>query len=167
MRKLRLLIVFASVSGMLTGLLGAESVAQQASAQAFAFLQSIYAIYRKSDKALDISSEQKAARYFVPSVAKLIGEDIATSAKRNEVGKLDFDPFIGGQDWASTSVELAVVAGAGADRGIGTARFTPPGEKKPTIVTLDLTKTAAGWRIADIHWAGQPDSLVAILSKPE
>jgi hypothetical protein len=32
-------------------------------------------------------------------------------------------------------------------------------------VTLDLSKTVAGWRIADIHWAGQPDSLIAILTK--
>jgi hypothetical protein len=35
------------------------------------------------------------------------------------------------------------------------------------VVTLDLVKTAAGWRIADIHWAGQPDSFVAIMSKKE
>ena len=167
MRKLRFLVVLGSLCGSLVWLLGVESFAQAPSDQAFAFLQSIYAPYRKSDKALDIGSEQKAARYFVPSVAKLIGEDIAASAKRNEVGKLDFDPFIGGQDWSPTRIELTVVAGAGADRGIGSARFTPPGEKRPTTVTLDLTKTPAGWRIADIHWAGQPDSLVAILTKPE
>jgi hypothetical protein len=161
MRKLRFLVVL----GSLIGLLGAVSFAQAPSAQAF--LQNVYAIYQKSDKALDIASEQKAARYFVQSVAKLIGQDIATSAKRNEVGKLDFDPFIGGQEWSPTRIELNLVAGATADRATGTARFTPPGEKNPTTVTLDLAKTAAGWRIADIHWAGQPDSLVAILTKPE
>ncbi len=165
MRKVRFRVVLAALSASLIGLLGAGSLAQSASAQAF--LQSIYATYQKTDKAVDIGSEQKAARYFVPSVAKLIGEDIATSAKRNEVGKIDFDPFIGGQDWAPTRIEIKVLAGAAADRATGTARFTPPGEKKPTTVTLDLTKAAAGWRIADIHWEGQPDSLVAILTKPE
>jgi hypothetical protein len=165
MRKTRFLVVLGSLSASLMGLLATGSFAQPASAQAF--LQSIYATYQKSDKALDISSQQKAARYFVQPVAKLIGQDIATAAKRNEVGKLDFDPFIGGQDWSQTSIELKVLAGAAADRATGTARFTSPGEKKLTTVTLDLTKTAAGWRISDIHWAGQPDSLVAILTKTE
>ncbi|MBV8753305.1 MAG: DUF3828 domain-containing protein [Hyphomicrobiales bacterium] len=165
MRKLGFLVVLGSLSVSLMGFFAATSFAQTASAQAF--LQSIYATYQKTDKALDIGSQQKAARYFVPPVAKLIGEDTATSAKRNEVGKLDFDPFIGGQDWAPTRIDLTVLAGATTDRATGTARFTPPGEKEPTTVTLDLTKTAAGWRIADIHWARQADSLVAILTKPE
>jgi hypothetical protein len=165
MRSVRFLFLFGWLVGSLVVLLGPESFAQSTTGQAF--LQSIYATYEKSDKALDIGSEQKAARYFVPSVAKLIGQDIATSAERNEVGKLDFGPFIGGQDWAPTGIEIKVVAGAAPDRATGTARFTPPGEKTPTTVTLDLTKTAAGWRISDIHWAGQADSLVAILTKKE
>jgi Protein of unknown function (DUF3828) len=165
MRDVRFLVLLGSLIGILVGVPGAGSFAQSATAEAF--LQRIYAVYQKSDKALDIASEQKAARYFVPAVAKLIGEDIATSAKRQEVGKLDFDPFIGGQDWAPTRIELKLLPGAAADRATGTARFAAPGEKEPTIVTLDLAKTASGWRIADIHWAGQPDSLVAILTKKD
>jgi hypothetical protein len=35
------------------------------------------------------------------------------------------------------------------------------------VVTLDLVKTPAGWRIADIHWSGQTDSLVAVLTKKD
>jgi hypothetical protein len=159
MRKLHFLFPFGWLAGSLTALLGGESFAQSPTAQAF--LQSVYAPYQKSEKALDIGSELKA----VASVAKLIGQDITTSTERNEVGKLDFDPFIGGQDWSPTKIQIKVVAGAAPDRASGTARVTPPGEKKPTTVTLDLSKTAAGWRIADIHWAGQPDSLVAILTK--
>jgi hypothetical protein len=165
MRKVPFLFLCGWLAGSLTALLGAQSFAQSATAQAF--LQSVYAPHHKSDKALDIGSDQKAAHYFVASVAKLIGQDIATSAERNEVGKLDFDPFIGGQDWSPTKIALTTAAGAAPDRATGTARFTPLGEKKPTTVTLDLTKTAAGWRIADIHYAGQPDSLVAILTKAE
>ena len=92
---------------------------------------------------------------------------IAESAKRNEVGKLDFDPFTGGQDWAPTRIDLSVAAGASADRATGTARFTAPGAKQLTVVRLDLAKAATGWRIADIHWEGQPDSLVAILTSKE
>jgi Protein of unknown function (DUF3828) len=165
MRKIQLFALLGSLAGGLMALLTTVSIAQDTAAQQF--LRTIYATYQTSDKAVDIGSQAKAARYFVPSVAKLIGEDIATSAKLNEVGKLDFDPFIGGQDWAPTKIDVKVQAGASADRASGTARFTAPGEKEPTSVTLDLEKTAAGWRIADIHWAGQPDSLVAILTKKD
>lgn len=149
--------------GFLVALIAPASRAQDPGAQAF--LQSVYAPYEKSDKALDIASEAKAARYFVPAVAKLIARDIAESKRRQEVGRLDFDPFIAGQDWSPTKVELHVAAGASADRATGTARFTVPGEKQPTVVTFDLVKTQAGWRISDIRWAGQADSLVAVLNK--
>lgn len=165
MRKIPLLLLVASLAVGLIALLAPPSIAQDAAARTF--LQGVYASYQSSDKALDIASERKAARYFVAAVAKLIGQDIATSKKRNEVGKLDFDPFIGGQDWAPTKIALAVAAGAAPDRATGTARFTAPGEKTESVVTLDLVKTPAGWRVADIHWAGQPESLVAILSKKE
>ena len=165
MRKIPLLLLIASLAAGAMALLAPPGLAQDAAARAF--LQSVYAPYQSSDKALDIASERKAARYFVPAVAKLIGQDVATSKKRNEVGKLDFDPFIGGQDWAATKIALAVTAGAAPDRATGTARFTAPGEKTETVVTLDLAKTSAGWRIADIRWAGQAESLVAILSKKE
>jgi Protein of unknown function (DUF3828) len=165
MKKIRHTTTLAALAGAVMALFAASSFAQDAGAQAF--LQSVYATYQKSDKALDIGSEQKAARYFVPSLAKLIGQDVAQAAKRNEVGKLDFDPFIGGQDWAPTKIELKVAAGAAADGATGTARFTAPGEKQPSVVTLDLAKTANGWRIADIHWLGQTDSLVAVMSKKD
>jgi hypothetical protein len=103
----------------------------------------------------------------VPSVARLIGKDVAEARRHNEVGRLDFDPFISGQDWAPTKIALSVDPGASADKAIGTARFTAEGEKEPTVVTLDLVRTPAGWRIADIHWSGQKDSLVVILSRKQ
>ena len=165
MRRIPPLILIMALAAGVAALLAPPSAAQDAAARTL--LQGVYAPYQSSDKALDIGSERKAARYFVPAVAKLIGQDVAIAKKRNEVGKLDFDPFIGGQDWAATSIAIAVAAGAAPDRATGTARFTAPGEKTETVVTLDLAKTAAGWRIADIHWSGQPESLVAILSKKE
>ena len=165
MRRILLLFLIASLATGIVAALTPPGVAQDAAAQTF--LQGVYAPYQSSDKALDIGSERKAARYFVPAVAKLIGQDVATSRKRNEVGKLDFDPFIGGQDWAPTKIELTVAAGATPDRATGTALFTAPGEKAETVVTLDLAKTPAGWRIADIHWAGEAESFVAILKKKD
>jgi hypothetical protein len=157
--------VAAMLAGLVVALLAPASRAQDPGAQAF--LQSIYATYEKSDKSVDITSEAKAARYFVPSLTKLLARDLAESKKRQEVGRLDFDPFVAAQDWGKTKIELKVAPGASADRATGTARFTAVGEKEPTVVTLDLVKTPAGWRIADIHWSGQPESLVALLSKKE
>jgi len=153
----------AMLVGFAVALFAPASPAQDPGAQAF--LQSIYATYEKSDKALDIGSEAKAARYFVPAVAKLIARDVAESKRRQEVGRLDFDPFIAGQDWSPTKIALHVAPGASAERAIGTARFTVPGEMQPTAVTLDLVRTPAGWRIADIHWVDQADSLVAVLNR--
>jgi hypothetical protein len=155
---MRIIHIFATLAVLVSPTYAADPRAQ-------VFLQSIYRVYETSDKAVDIGSETKAARYFVPSLAKLIGRDIAKSKKSNEVGKPDFDPFIGGQDWSPTKIELSVADGATADRAVGTARFVPAGGKEQTTVTLDLNKTGAGWRIADIRWAGQSDSLVAALTK--
>ncbi len=160
MRKICLVSLLASLA---IALLAPASRAQDAGAQAF--LQSVYGTYEKSDKAIDIGSEAKASRYFVASLAKLIGKDIAELKRRKEVGRLDFDPFIAGQDWSPTKIALSVAPGASADRATGTARFTAQGEKEPTVVTLDLVRTPAGWRIADIHWSMQKELLVAVLSK--
>jgi hypothetical protein len=161
MRHIRLMSILAVVAA----LIAPASRAQDPGAQAF--LQSVYAPYEKPDKSIDISSEAKAARYFTPALTKLLARDLAESKKRQEVGRLDFDPFTASQDWEATKIELKVAPGAGADRAMGTARFTAVGEKEPTVVTLDLVKTPAGWRIADMHWSGQADSLVAVLSKKE
>ena len=161
MRHIRLMSILVLVAA----LLAPASRAQDAGAQAF--LQSVYAPYEKPEKSNDISSQAKAARYFDPSLVKLLVRDMAEAKKRQEVGRLDFDPFTASQDWEATKIELKVVPGAGAERATGTARFTAVGEKEPTVVTLDLVKTPAGWRIADMHWSGQADSLVAVLSKKE
>jgi hypothetical protein len=127
------------------------------------FLERVYKAYQTSDNGNDIGSEAKAARYFTPALAHLIAQDSAEAAKKSEVGKLDFDPFVGGQDWAKTAIALKVAPGSASDRASGSATFTPAGATKPTTVRLDLMKTASGWRIADIHWEDQTMSLVQIL----
>jgi Protein of unknown function (DUF3828) len=136
-----------------------------------AFLESIYRRYEKSQEFVDISSAAKAARYFTPSVTKLIARDFAESKRKNEVGRLDVDPFINGQDWTPTKIELKVEPGSKPDRALGIASFTPPDGKATRSIKLDLAKTAAGWRISDIRWEGfgegQPDSLVKILTAKE
>jgi hypothetical protein len=77
--------------------IGLASQAFADSATPQAFLEDVYRPYQTSNKTLDIGSGAKAARYFTPSLAHLIEQDIAEAAKRNEVGQLDFDPFIKAQ----------------------------------------------------------------------
>lgn len=148
--------------------------AQEATPQAF--LDSIYKRYETAQGSVDISSASKAAHYFTPAVTKLIAKDFAESKKKNEVGRLDFDPFINGQDWTPTKIEVKVAevkgtTGVKPGQAIGTARFTPPDAKEARSVILDLVKTSAGWRIADIRWEGfgegTPESLVKILTAKE
>ncbi len=130
-------------------------------------LKDIYQRYERSDEAVDIGSQEKAARYFTAEVAALIARDIKESSERNEVGRLDFDPFTGGQDWQPTKIDLKVAKGADPAQALGSATFRPAGEKKRTTVKLDLVKTPPGWRVADIRWEGQSDSLVAILKRKD
>lgn len=131
---------------------------------ALALLQQIYGQYKKSDNGVDFRSEAKALRYFTPAVARLIEADSAEAARKKEAGRLDFDPFIAGQFWAPTKVTLAVAPGSRADQATGTARYTVTGGTRVVVVTLDLVKLPAGWRIADMRWDGQEGTLLKILS---
>ena len=131
-----------------------------------ALLTSIDKVYQTSDGAHSIPTQAKAALYFTPEVARLIAKDTAEAAKKGvkgEVGNLDFDPFVGSQDWEKTKIALKVDQGSAPDWATGSATFKAPGESKLTTVKLDLAKTPAGWRIADIHWEGQETSLVGLL----
>jgi hypothetical protein len=163
MRHFRLMSIFALA--LVAALWAPASLARDPGAQAF--LRSVYAPYEKAARWNDLSSEAKAARYFVPALTNLIAEALADAKARKRVGRLDFDPFIGDQDWQATKIAVKVEPGASADRATGTARFTLEGDREPSVVTLDLVKTPAGWRIAEIRWSWRKDSLVAALSKKD
>lgn len=162
MRKTWLASLFALVAILV---LGAPAVAQDPGA--LKFLQETYRVYKTSVKGIDLSSEAKAARYFVPELVKLIKADQDEQEKTGEVGHIDFDPFTGGQDWDAKwgrSLTIAVAPGASADTGVGTVKFKAD---VAIEVTLSLQKIPAGWRIADIRWSNSPGSLVEILSVKE
>jgi Protein of unknown function (DUF3828) len=152
---------FAAVCALL---LQVPAAAGAQDAAALAFLQSVYTPYQTSSEPPDNISAAKAPRYFTPPLVKLIARDAAASKKCGCVVNLDFDPFVNTQDWAKTAIDLKVSPGATADRATGVARYVFPGEKQETVITLDLQKTAAGWRISDFHWSNTPESFVQILS---
>ena len=76
-----------------------------------------------------------------------MAKDYAEAKKRNEVPKLNGDPFIDAQDWEIANVSVSAWV-TGPSTAMGVASFTNFG--KPVRVTLELVSTPAGWRIVDI-----------------
>ncbi len=125
----------------------APATAQQTSPQAF--LEAIYRPYLdKNFKGTGLDKAADVRRYFAAPLAAAILKDRAVAAKRNEVPTLDGDPFIDAQDWEMSNLKIVVDAKA-ADKATGIVSFSNAGMAK--TVTLDLIKTAAGWRIAEIR----------------
>ncbi len=126
------------------------------------FLETIYRSYRgQASDGLDFQTDAKVRRYFTPETARLLVRDRREA--KGETGRLDFDPFVDGQDWEVTAVAVTV-AEEGSDRVTGTVRLTNVG--KPQTVIHELVRTADGWRIHDIRWPGRKDTLRSILSRP-
>ncbi len=121
------------------------AAAQDASAQAF--VEAIYKPYLNKDfKGVPYSTAAGLRRYFEPKLANAMLKDMAAAAKRKEVGTLDGDPFIDAQDWEISNLAFSVkTSGDKANAGVS---FTNLGQ--PKTISLDLVKTRAGWRIADI-----------------
>ena len=129
-----------------------------------AFLQTIYRNYTgTASKGLRLDKDADVRRHFTPATADLMIKDGKEAAKRGEVGRLDFDPFVNGQDWEVKAVEVRV-EDIGPERATGIASFVNAGA--PTSVRYDLVKTKAGWRIDNMRWAGTKESLRDILTKP-
>jgi hypothetical protein len=119
------------------------------SASPEAFLNAIYRSYLgKDSKGIPLDKPATVRRYFAPPLASAILKDQATAAKRKEVGTLDGDPFIDAQDWEIANLKVEV-KNIDAGHATGTVTFINTG--KPATMTLNLVKTTAGWRIADIQ----------------
>jgi Protein of unknown function (DUF3828) len=106
-------------------------------------------------------------QHFIDSYQKLMAEDKKTTPP-GEVGLLDYDPIICGQDFpdtmAGSSVVLVNNTGTAATVKVGMAGFTPPAP--PFIVKLKKLKQ--GWRIDAIVCHGKDfDSLYRAMKKQE
>ena len=124
----------------------AGALAQTGSPEAF--LDGLYKPYlAKQQKGTSLASDVEIRSYFASPLADAIIKDFAEAAKRNEVPDLNGDPFVDSQDWQISNLAIAVKMD-GADRATGTVTFINYKEKE--TVTLDLVRTPAGWRIAEI-----------------
>lgn len=76
----------------------------------------------------------------------LYARDAAESEARQEVGRIDFDPFVNGQDFDVTDLtfEPAEVSGERAEVVVRFANF-----ETPQTVTLSLVAEAGRWKIDD------------------
>jgi len=123
--------------------LPSPALAQSGSPEAF--LQGIYNPYLKDD--FKGQPYWQVSRYFVPELARVIEADMRDAKRRGEVPKLDGDPFIDAQDWDIAKLAISVKSDDGS-KATAVVSFENLG--KPTQITLDLIRTAVGWRIADI-----------------
>jgi len=124
--------------------------ARRADPAAQAFVEAIYKQYRNSDApGVDTGSDDSLKRYFEPGLAALLLKDVEEANRKDEVPKLDGDPFVDAQDWRITDVKIAL-ADTAKDRILATVNFN--NFKQPKTVKLDLIKIGGAWKIYDIVW---------------
>ncbi|WP_425065148.1 DUF3828 domain-containing protein [Reyranella sp.] len=130
------------LAGLVAALAVTDASAQAATAQAF--VESLYRPYLT--KGFQGQPYDDTARFFVPALAQAIDRDNREAKRRNEVPTLNGDPFVDAQDWEISKLTVDVTA----DGDAATARvsFQTFGEAKQVL--LELAKTPAGWRIAEI-----------------
>ena len=126
------------------------------------FLAKLYANYTGKAKGIDYASPANVKRYFTPELGKLFLDKMKADAKKtDEVPDLDGDPFVAAQEWVITELVIKVTEN-GPDQATGVVTFKNEGDAK--MITLDLKKTKAGWRIDDIHWPGEEGSLRKLIA---
>jgi hypothetical protein len=126
---------------------------------ASAFVTAIYNAYKGKDaKGVPLENERIVRRYFEPTLAAAMAKDQKAAARRNEVGLLDFDPFLEAQDWDVNVFDIAV-SDAAAGTAKATVKFVNQGEAM--TVMLDLVQVKNDWRVYDITWLhdGKTESL--------
>jgi Protein of unknown function (DUF3828) len=133
--------------------------APAADGAAAAFVTKIYDAYKgKASKGYSIESEADIRRTFEPALATLIIKDEKAAAKRKEAPALEFDPFVDGQEWELSALNIAV-SDTPPNKAVATVNFKNFG--LPTKIVLNLVKAKSDWQIANITWQrdGNPETL--------
>ena len=78
----------------------------------------------KHAKGVPLDSERVILRYFEQTLATAMAKDQKAAARRNEVGLLDFDPFLEAQDWEVEAFNIDIaLADIAAGKAEATAKF--------------------------------------------
>lgn len=105
-------------------------------------------------------------RFFSREIVRLIERDRAESGRRQEPGRLDFDPISDSQDPEIRNLRVTQRSLAG-NRAVVEARFTHGPTGPQAVLRYDLATADRGWRVTNITKEGaQGWSLLAILQGP-
>ncbi len=158
-------IVLLSTAVLAVAVVASASPLAAADPSAHDFVAAIYDTYVSKDRnGVALDSNAAVRRYFEPTLAALIVKDRKQAARRGEVGLLDFDPFVDGQDWEISDLDI-VVADAGPGKARATVKFK--NVDKPSVVTLELVKIGKAWKIGNVTWQPHehPNNLRALFAK--
>ena len=137
-------------------LLALAALAQQPAATPRGFVQQVYTQYRNHD----YSPLRRPDRTFAPELAAAIRTDARMA--HGEVGTLDGDPLCDCQDYERISLTIRALTRPTPRRAIARVRVAL-GIDRPRDLTLELARTPAGWRIADV--VSREGSLLSALRK--
>jgi hypothetical protein len=154
-----------TVAGVLASLL--SFTAQPASAKPNetpkAFVHRVYANYETSDNSTGVArTRPEGSAYYASSLLDALVKDQALLQQKE--GVVDSDPLCDCQAWENLRVEgLALSKG---DAGTVKARVVignfVGAQRVETVVVLTLSRTPAGWRIADVGNRDRPSLLAAL-----
>ena len=109
------------------------------------FLDDLYRPYL--DKGFKGQPYREASRFFEPALAAAMEQNRKDADAAGKQPLLSGDPYVDPKDWLIKNLEVA--ASMAGDRAFGTVLFTNQGS--PRHLTIELVKTPAGWRIAEIR----------------
>jgi hypothetical protein len=140
----REIIVGAACAAIANAALAAEPSARD-------FVTAIYDAYKGKDaKGHPLDDDAAIRSYFEPKLAAAMIKDRRAAARRQEVGTLDFDPFVDAQDWEIATFDITV-SDAGAGKASATVKFANL-DSNSTVV-LDMVTIKGAWKISNITWA--------------
>ena len=117
-----------------------------------AFVERVYAGYRNEN----YSPFDHSERVFDPKLNAAIKED--SRLAHGEVGFLDGDPICSCQDTGGMHFRILSVVGSGTS-ATAHVLVTWKGTSDRRDIKLNLVRTPAGWRIADVGTSDEPSLL--------
>jgi len=158
-------IRFWAMAAMMLAALAARPAMAAYDESPESFVHDIYAHYESrfegdETKGIALVNAAVVHRYFEPTIAAKMIADM--KASHGEVGALDFDPFVNGQDWQITGVKIAINQDSPI-RALATVRFK--NFDAMDEIRLQLLRVGKGWRVADILYSNEMHSLSSVYKK--